>query len=99
MAVDHVVEEAFNKKIDVDSDFTIVTQNNLADEYNLYGGQTATGETHPAPLYVEQVPVLLSVKGPLSLKRNGAVQRRALTNPTYWYVDAYRVTVGEKGVV
>ena len=90
----HVNTEAFRKKIDPESDFTIVTQNNLSDEYDKSDKDgNHAGASSPGDKGVEQVPVVLAVKGPISLRRNG------VANNQYWFTHSYRVAISKTGVV
>jgi len=91
---------AFRKQISPERDFTIITlgvppdggpasgQENLSDEYS-----KTKADVNPTggPKDVEQVPVVLAVKGPVSLRRAGNWY-----GPGFWMADSYRVTVGKK---
>tara|TARA_R110000824_G_scaffold5670_1_gene26012 strand:+ start:2292 stop:2576 length:285 start_codon:yes stop_codon:yes gene_type:complete len=88
----HTHADAFRKKIEPETGFTIITQNNLSDEYDK--AKDADGNPNGGPIGVEQVPLVLAVKGPISLRRAGT-----WNDPSFWMTESYRVTVSKTGVV
>ncbi len=94
----HLASEAFVKKIDPESDFTVVTQNNLSDQYDKSDKDgTHAGASSPGDKGVEQVPVVLAVKGPISIRKAGVHNGHAGT-PALWYTQSYRVSISKSGV-
>ena len=93
----HLVNtESFRKAIDPERGFLIITQETISDEY----GKAKADATPAGQQAVEQVPVILAVKGPTSIRRNGVVDVPHVANGmTYWYTQSYRVIVGKTGVV
>ena len=89
----HLNAETFRQKIDPESDFTIVTQNNLSDQYDKSDKDGLHEGAGVPDKGVEQVPVVLAVKGPISLRRNGVANNR------YWFTHSYRVAISKTGVV
>ena len=81
MASEHTDSDAFRQAIEPETDFTIVSYRNLADQYDKDAS-------------VEQVPIILNVKGPLSLRRGGT-----MANGTTFSQEPYQVLVGDKQVV
>tara|TARA_R100000664_G_C2754206_1_gene141754 strand:+ start:552 stop:839 length:288 start_codon:yes stop_codon:yes gene_type:complete len=89
----HVNTEAFRKKIEPESDFTIVTQNNLSDEYDKSDKNGTHAGAGSPDKGVEQVPVVLAVRGPISLRRSG------IHTTGFWSSRSYRVAISKTGVV
>ena len=81
--------ESFRKKISPERNFAIVIQENISDEY---GKATVVSNPTGGSKDVEQIPLILAVKGPISLRREAWNADRSAIEP-------YRVTVGATGVV
>jgi len=80
----------------------VVSLENIADEYHKAdkdAGNMAEGFRSRG---VQQVPLALAVKGPISLRRGGLLDRESTGSPDTPIVrwnedDSYKVTVGKQG--